>query len=241
MADMRDNPFKPLLIDLLRQAQVRQNAFFEQLPPAELAALGEPAFWSAKDHVAHMTFWRQRLLARVRAILREEPQPEVGNFEVLNPLIFEEQRDRPWSAILSESDQTYAELIELSEQLTDEDLTAFHRFDWLPDGLPLYISFMGNCYDHSQNHLAQYLSDRHDLERSIETYELWANRVLEVEPPAILKGYVLYNLACFYATHSRLEKAWTPLQQAFALYPASREYAETDPDLAALRPISFDE
>jgi len=51
-----------------------------------------------------------------------------------------------------------------------------------------------------------------------------------------LKGYIFYNLACFYATHTRLEQAASALQQAFTLYPETREFARTDPDLAALRP-----
>jgi tetratricopeptide (TPR) repeat protein len=153
-----------------------------------------------------------------------------------NPIIFEQQRSRPWSDIIVESDLVYAELIALADQLSEEDLTAFNRFDWMRDGAPLYTSFMGNCYEHTQNHLAQYSVERDDLERALDTYEVWANRVLEAGVPETLQGYVLYNLACFYATHSRLEKASTHLQQAFTLYPATREFAWTDPDLVALRP-----
>ncbi|MFI5273924.1 MAG: DinB family protein [Ktedonobacterales bacterium] len=204
---MTHRAFKPLLLDLLRQAQISQNAFFQQVPPAELAAIGTPERWSAKDHVAHMTFWRQRLTLRLQAIIQKKPQPEGGNFEELNPLVFEEHRYHPWSVLLTESDQTYAELIALVSQLTEADLTAFHRFDWIPDGSPLYTAFMGHCYEHTQSHLAQYLLDRHDLNRARSTYEEWASRVVEAEVPASLKGHVRYNLACFYATHSWLEQA----------------------------------
>ncbi len=115
------------------------------------------------------------------------------------------------SDILSEFDQVYDELITLSEQLTEEDLTAFNRFDWTTDGAPLYAAFMGNCYEHTQQHLAQYSLDRHDLERGIHTYEVWASRVLEAEAPEALKGFIFETLACFYATHSLLEKAGTSL------------------------------
>lgn len=228
--------FKPLLLDLLRQAQLSQNAFFQQLPAAELATTGTPDCWSAKDHVAHMTFWRQRLALRLHAIMRNEPQPEAQSFEQLNPLIFEEQRYRPWSAILSESDQAYADLITLTAQLTEEDLTVWGRFDWIDEGMPLYTSFMGNCYEHTQIHLAQYLLDHHESARALEVYEVWARRVIEAGVPEPLKGYMLYNLACFYATHDQLEKAEPALQQAFTLYPALKKFALTDPDLVTLRP-----
>jgi hypothetical protein len=233
---MTQHAFKPVLIDLLRQAQISQNTFMQELTPAERAAIGTPELWAAKDHVAHMTFWRQRLVLTLQALLRKAPQPKSEDFEELNPIIFEEQRYRSWSEISAESDQVYADLIALADQLSEEDLTAFNRFDWMQEGMPLYTSFMGNCYEHTQNHLAQYSVDRNDLERALDTYEVWAKRVLEAGVPETLKGYVLYNLACFYATHSRLEKASMPLQQAFTLYPHSRELALTDPDLVELRP-----
>jgi tetratricopeptide (TPR) repeat protein len=233
---MTQQPFKPVLLDLLRQAQISQNAFFQELTPDELAAIGTPDFWAAKDHVAHMTFWRQRLALKLQAIARHETPPASEDFEQLNPIIFEEQRSRSWPDILSESDRAYDELIALTDQLSEEDLTDFNRFDWNHNGEPLYAAFMGNCYEHTQQHLAQYSSDRHDLERAINTYEVWAKRVLEAEAPDDLKGVIFYNLACFYATHSLLEKAAPALQQAFMLYSPLKEFARTDPDLAALRP-----
>ena len=236
---MTQHAFKPLLLNLLSHAQISQNAFFQQLPPDELTVIGTPEHWSAKDNVAHMTFWRQRLVLRLQAIIRQEPQPERGHFEELNPLIFEEHRNRPWSTLLAESDEAYAELIALVPYLSEEDLTASHRFDWL-DGMPLYTTFMGNCYEHTQIHLAQYLLEHGEPERAVEVYRDWTNRVIEVEVPATLKGYMLYNLACFYATHNQLDQAKPILQQAFTLYPETREWALTDSDLVALRPHSSD-
>ncbi|HEU5381699.1 MAG TPA: DinB family protein [Ktedonobacteraceae bacterium] len=94
-------------------SHVSQNAFFQQLPAAELVSIGTPDCWSAKDHVAHTTFWRQRLARRLQAIIRKEPQPPPDNFEHLNSVIFEEHPYRPWTDILAESDAVYAELIAL--------------------------------------------------------------------------------------------------------------------------------
>jgi tetratricopeptide (TPR) repeat protein len=232
---MTDHPFKPILLDLLHQAHRDQDAFLQELNTAERAAIGTPEYWSAKDHVAHMTFWRQRLVLRLQAIIQKVPQPESENFELLNPVIFEEQRYHPWPDILSESDHVYAELITLSAQLTEEDLTTFNRFAWNPNREPLYTAFMGNWYEHTQQHLAQYYLDRHDLPRAIRTYEVWARRVVEAEVPEVLKGIVLYNLACFYATHTQLEKASATLQQSLLLAPHLKEWSLSDLDLVVLR------
>ena len=232
---MTDQPFKPILLDLLHQAHRDQDAFLQELNNAERAAIGTPEHWSAKDHVAHMTFWRQRLVLKLQAIIQKAPQLESENFEELNPVIFEEQRYRPWPDILSESDHVYAELITLSDQLTEEDLTSFNRFAWIPNKEPLYTAFMGNWYEHTQQHLAQYYLDRHDLPQAIRTYEVWVRRVVEAEVPEVLKGIVLYNLACFYATHTQLEKASATLQQSLLLAPHLKEWSLSDPDLVVLR------
>ncbi len=232
---MTEQTFKPILLNLLYQAQLSQDAFLQKLNATERAAIGTPEYWSAKDHVAHMTFWRQRLVLKLAAILKYETPPTSENFEQLNIQVFEAQRERPWSEILSESEQAYTELVTLTEQLAEEDLTAFNRFDWIPNGEPLYTSFMGNCYEHAQQHFAQYYLDRHDLPQATHIYESWASRVVDAEVPGVLKGIVLYNLACFYATHTQLEKASAILQQSLRLAPSLKEWSLSDPDLIALR------
>lgn len=231
---MTTHPFKPILLDLLHQTRLAQDAFLQGLSRAEHAAIGTPEYWSAKDHIIHMTFWRQRLVLKLAALQRQETPPSSENFEQLNAQVFEEQRERPWSEVLADSHQVYADLAAHVQPLTEEDLTAFNRFDWLPNGEPLYTAFMGNCYEHAQQHYAQYYLDRHDLPRATEIYETWANRVVTTEAPDSLKGIVLYNLACFYATHSQLEKASILLPQALTLAPYLKEWSRSDPDLLAL-------
>lgn len=233
---MTQHAFKPLLINLLRQGQVGQNTFFQALPPAELEIIGEPDYWSAKDHVAHLTFWRQALVLKLQAHFRQEAQPKSKHFELVNPIVFEQNRYRLWPEILQESDRVYDTLIALTEQLTEEDITAFNRFAWMSGGIPLYLSYMGNCYEHTQIHLCYYLLERDYLDRALDTHELWASRIVDIDSPHPLKGNILYNLACFYATHDRLQKAVPTLQQAFTLYPDLSEFAKTDPDLTALYP-----
>jgi tetratricopeptide (TPR) repeat protein len=232
---MNAQPFQAFLLDLLRQAQISQNTFFQELPPGEMEIIGEPDSWSAKDHVAHLTFWRRRLTLRVQAHLRKAPQPNIDHFEQLNPLVFEENRSRAWPDILVESDQAYADLIEVTEQLSDEDLTASDRFDWMPDGMPLYLSFMGNWYEHTQSHLGSYLLDRYDLARATNVYEVWASNIVEAEVPSPLKGNILYNLACFYALNDQVEKAASSLESALELAPELKEWSLKDSDLDALR------
>jgi hypothetical protein len=231
---MTPSPFKSVQVEIVRQAQLQQKAYLQELTPAEHVAVGTLDRWEIKDHVAHMSYWlRQRLVLSLQAILQNAPQPEPEDFAERNPVLFEQQRFRSWPEICAESEQVYTELLAVVEQLAEEDLTTFNRFDWSPDGDPLYIHIMGNM-QHNWGHLVQYAVEHGKLELAAETYERWVTTVLEAGVPETLQGFMLYNLACFYATHHQVEKAWAPLQQSYTLYPLLREVALTDADLVEL-------
>ncbi len=229
-------PSKATLLDLLEQGHLDEEAFLQGLDETERTAIGTLEYWSAKDHIAHMTFWRQQVVLSLNAIVQHQEQPaNTKNVEENNAATFEEQHLRPWSDILSEYQQTHADLTKLTAQLSQEDLTEPQRFDWLPGGNALYTKLVGNCYEHPQEHLVQYYLDRHDLSRATQIREACANRVLQAEMPDFMKGNILYNLACFYALQNQLEKATTTLQEALTLTPTLKEWSLSDPDLNALR------
>ncbi len=234
---MTTQPMKPLVLDLLQQGHRDEAAFLQGLSETERTAIGTPELWSVKDHVAHRTFWHQDFVLRLIAALQnqEVPSREESDEQHLNSTTFEKQKLRPWSEIHSESERVYAELIALVEQLSEEDLTTSRRFTSISGEHPLYTAFLGACYEHDQEHLVQYYSDRRDLPRAIEIREKCASRVMQAEVPAWVKGSFLYNLACFYAQQKQMEKAAARLQEALALAPDLKERSKSDPDLGALR------
>lgn len=228
-------PMKTIILDLLQQGHHDEAAWAQELTETERAALGTPHLWSAKDHLVHRTFGRQNLIQVLTAILQhqEVPPREKINDEI-NGEVFAEQRLRAWSEIHAESERVDAALITLVEQLNEDELTDTDRFSAVTKGWPLYAVFVGNCYEHGLEHVVQYFSDRHDLPRAIAIREQCANRVLQAEMPARVKGFILYNLACFYAQQHLLENAATRLQEAVTADPRLQEYAKKDPELAAL-------
>jgi uncharacterized damage-inducible protein DinB len=218
---MAEHAFKPVLIDLLRQAQQDQEDFIAGLDAAERAAVGSPDHWTAKDHVAHMAFWRHCAVQKLAAALAHETPPSFEPFEAYNQQIFAERRGWSWPRAQDVSQQSYMDLVAYIERLSEEDLVSPGRFDWIPDGEPLYAVVLGN---------------RGDLARATELYERWTERVVVTAAPDPIKGIVLYNLACFYATHGQLEKAAGMLPEALRLAPQLEEWSRSDSDLAALRP-----
>jgi hypothetical protein len=233
---MTAHPFKTIVLDLLQQSYLDEEAFWQELEERERTAVGTWEHWSAKDHMAHRTFWHQDLIGKVTAILQHrEVSPSEESEDQINAKIFEEHRLRTWSALHAESERVYTELITLTEHLSEEDLTGLNRFAAITGGHPLYTAFVGDCYEHDHEHLAQYYLDRNTLPRAIQIREQCANRVLQAEVPEWVKGFILYNLACFYAQQNLLEKAAARLQEAVTFAPRLKERSQRDPDLAALR------
>ncbi len=212
--------------------------FVQALDETERAAIGTPRLWSAKDHLAHMTFClHQNLIEKVTAILQQqEVPPREANVDQMNARVFAQHQLRPWSEIHATFEQVYAELIQLADRLSEADLMDSHRFSAITEGRPLYVAFFGNGYEHLQEHLIQYYLDRHDLPRAIQVREQCTNRVVQTDVPAWVKGWFLYKLASFYAQQKQREKAAAPLQEALALAPdLINEWLQQNPELVAVR------
>jgi len=233
---MTAQPLKTLVLNLLQQGHLDEEAWWQEINESERTAIGTPECWSARDHMAHQMFWHQNLIDRITAILwhQEVPASEESEDQI-NAKVFEEHRLRPWSELHAEAERVYAELVSLAAQLNEDDLTTTHRFAAITGEHPLYTAFVGSCYEHDQEHLAQYFLDRNALPRAIEIRERCADRILQAEVPAWVKGWFLYNLACFYAQQKQREKAAAHLQQALTLAPDLIEQSQNEPDLAVLR------
>lgn len=226
-----------VFLRLLDEAHSDELAFVEGLDATQRAAEGTPDHWSARDHLAHVAFWRQRLADRLDAVLRDQPQPEIEPWKTKNAKVFEERRHWSWADVLAASDDSHRALGACIQRLSDEELGTFGRYDWIDDGRPLHDAIMGSAYEHLQLHLAQHHIERGDLAAARSVHERSVARVVEADTPPALRGLVLYNLACFRALHGELELAEETLRQALVLYPTPylAKFAHTDPDLAALR------
>ncbi|MDQ2716113.1 MAG: hypothetical protein M3Z08_14500 [Chloroflexota bacterium] len=60
---------KPMLLDLLDFTQITQHTLIAELDDAERTTSGTPIHWSARDHVAHLTFWKRHLVCQLHALL----------------------------------------------------------------------------------------------------------------------------------------------------------------------------
>lgn len=229
-----------VLLDLLREARRDEQAFMDSLDPGERDAAGRPDRWSAKDHLLHIAFWREQLASRLEATLAGRPQPEIDEPVHLNPVVFEEYRYAPWADVLAYGDRAAAACAAAIERFGDDDLVTFGRFDWVQNGQPLLAPVLIATYEHAELHLAQFHRERGDGAEAMRLCERWTARAADGPAPDVARGFLLYDLACYQATHGELAGAAANLDRAFTLTPGDglRAFAETDPDLEPLRAAS---
>ena len=169
---MIGQPVKTIVLDLLTLSHLDERAHIAGLSESERAAIGTLERWSAKNHLAHRTFWRKDLVQRVAAIQRNQPIPPTTESEdKINDAVFEKHNLQPWAEVHVESEQVYADLMSLPDQLSEGELMDASRFASYAGNSPLYTAFLGNCYEHDQEHLAQYYLDRNDQPRAIQIRE----------------------------------------------------------------------
>lgn len=238
---------KPMLLDLLNDTQSAQQALLAGLSDSERGAIGTPEHWSARDHVAHITFWKQRHSLILAALARNETPPRFDDVEHLNAQTFEEQRQRQWPDVLLESERAHIELIAHVQRFTEDDLASSKWFTQdeddgvFPTGRPLWDAILGSGYWHPQAHFTQFYLDRNDVAGATHMQEAWVNTLEQYEVLPAMRGITLYNLACFYATTNQSEKAPAVLRQALLLNPDLTEWSKQDPDLASLHEEQADQ
>jgi hypothetical protein len=82
--------------------------------------------WSMKDIVAHLTGWQPRLIARLQAAQRGEPEPpppwpaRLQTEDEINAWIYESNHGRSVHEVLAESHQVFQQLLAVIEGLPDE-------------------------------------------------------------------------------------------------------------------------
>jgi len=219
------------LIDLAHQRQLAQIA---ALPDAEREEAGTPERWSAKDHLAHTMYWKQRLSERLAAAAHGETPAEDGDVQSTNQANFEAHRHRPWADVLADDARIHAQLLANLDALSEEDLADPARFAW-KNGEPLLGNVLGNLW-HVQEHLAQPFLNRNDLDGATQVFETHAREIMQSSLPPVARAYTLYNLACFHAVlMGNKAKALESLGEALRLLPSLTEWSKQDPDFAALR------
>jgi hypothetical protein len=117
---------KSELLDWLHEEYRQWEAFLDQIGPARMDQPGVNGDWSMKDIVAHLTGWHPRLIARIQAAQRGEPEPlppwpaHLQTEDEINAWIYESNRGRSVREVLDESQRVFQQYLAVIEGLPDD-------------------------------------------------------------------------------------------------------------------------
>jgi hypothetical protein len=102
---------------------------------ARMERPGPMGEWTFKDLAAHLTGWREVLIARLEAGPGQDPPMPwpAGLIEDdgINAWIYARNRDRLLHDVLADADASYARVAAAITALPEEDVTLPGRFSWL--------------------------------------------------------------------------------------------------------------
>ena len=225
--------WKPRLLDLAARGAADLHAFVTALSATERAAVGTADHWSAKDHVAHLTVWKDQSARLLAAAGRGETPAPIPDESVYNAQMFAVWQDRSWADLLAAGVAVDARLAAAITACAEDDFAATDRFPWRA-GRPLWTLVYGNGYTHPLEHYVQLHLEAGAPDRALAVQQ-GAVRVLhdlfgDAEP----YSYAVYNLACFYAKTGQVAPALDTLRQALVVNPTMGGWAAEDADFAAL-------
>ncbi len=224
---------KPGVLDALSRAHAAERDFLASLSDEERSAASSAQRWSAKDLVAHLAVWKQRLARSLAAMTRGSAPVADVNVEAENAAIFEESRDLPWAPLEDMLRRAQAGLAEQAQVLKEEDWLDSRRFAW-QNSQPYWRLIVIDGYWHPILHLAQFHYDRDEAQCLNERVESDTVHLRQIDPSIAWQGRMLYDLACFYALSRQKGNAIAKLRDALRLDPALTEWSRKDTDLSPL-------
>jgi hypothetical protein len=114
--------------------------------------------WSPKDNLAHLSEWMNSLMGY--HIDRRPPEEVMGltpeqaegrDMEIINPVLYERNKDRPIEDVLDELKLTYEKLLAKLDSMSFEDLLKPRHADD-PTKRPLLMWVLGDTSEHFAEH-----------------------------------------------------------------------------------------
>jgi hypothetical protein len=114
--------------------------------------------WSPKDNLAHLSEWMNSLMGYhmdrrpPHEVMRiTEEQASGWDMEVINPVLYERNKDRSTDDVLDELKQVYEKLVAKLDGMSFEDLMK-PRHDDDPEKRPLLLWVLGDTSEHFAEH-----------------------------------------------------------------------------------------
>ena len=223
---------KERLLHALARGHAVQQAFVAGLSDDQRSAAGTYEKWSAKDAVAHVTYWIDHQAAVLAARARGEEPPPAAHYEQANAACFQRFCTCSWDEVQAFAEAAHARLVEAVRALSEDTLAAPRSAS---GGPALWQNIVGTAYSHPLMHMAEFCVVQGQPQQAGRLWSEWGEMVSPLDDRAEWQGLVHYNVACGLALSGHADQALVELHQALQLRPDLTAQSRQDPDLSAVR------
>jgi tetratricopeptide (TPR) repeat protein len=223
-----------ILTELLEKGCQAEKDLIASLSDAERETEGSLDAWTAKDVIAHNSYWRKHHAENLQGALAGNiPNPTV-DLDHANKDVYYRYRDRAWEEIKALADSSCELMKEALNAVGDDGLEKENFIPWY-EGRPLWRFVVGNIYTHPILHLADWYGKRGQTSRVVKMYQTMTDLLADLDDSPDWQGTIRYNLACSYSLAGETEKAISELGEALKMNPALIEWSQQDPDFETIR------
>ena len=144
---------KAALLADINDGYTKFKAQLAPLSEEQLTTPGVNGTWSIKDNIAHLSAWQKIWLARLLAVrdnTHYEEDTIVGlDVDTGNEQLYQQNKTRSLSDVLTEFDTSYQQVAQTLESMTDEQIN--QPQDWL-EGQPVLSYIAGDTVEHYEEH-----------------------------------------------------------------------------------------
>lgn len=219
------------LIAILEKSRETELAFIASLSEDEKTETGSFEHWSAKDNLAHASYWADVRARQAMAFIWEEDFGPVPQYEQANVEVFEQYVESDWDEVMALAGQGNARMLEAIQGMDEEELKGPSA---VSEGTPMWQWLLGIVFTHKLTHFAQFY-DQHGRKGEVgRLWKEWAEAVSPLDSGPDWQGGVHYNAACSLALIGEVDAALAELKRGLELRPGLKGWSRLDSDLATL-------
>lgn len=226
--------FKQKLFGIVDWVYQEENSLIDKLTDAERTTTGSFKKWTAKDIIAHNSYWKLLRAKSIDDVLNGRTPQDIKDFQKINEEIFREYQNCSWEDAMNFSKEAHDFLKNITGTASDEELRSKKKFP-LQGDKEIWKIIVIYCCLHPLMHFDKFYDGR---DQTYYAINLWkeAMELLEKLPASSgILGNVNYNLARFYARSDQNYMALRALNEAIKLNPGLVKQMNEEQDLSFLK------
>jgi hypothetical protein len=146
---------KQWTLEVISASRIEFQMFIKHIPTKERKVVGQLEAWSAKDEIAHLTFWLETFAKNLKNLRQGKPLTSTKNYLAMNDAAWEKRKDLSWSEVEEALAKAFADIEKQVGTLSIEELTDGKNFSLESWGRPLVKSLLYDLVDHPLHHFVK--------------------------------------------------------------------------------------